>query len=52
MPDIHRLASAAVVAVLMALTVRVGAGGAIQQPASVAAPVYRFHHVHLNSVDQ
>ncbi len=51
MPDIHRLPSVAVVAVLMALTVRVGAGGAIQQPASVAAPVYRFHHVHLNSVD-
>lgn len=50
MPFARRVSAAAVVAVVGMLAARAGGAGAVQQ-AAAAPPVYRFHHVHLNSVD-
>ena len=41
----------AIVAIVVAMAMSVGAVRAVQQSTATATPVFRFHHVHLNSVD-
>ena len=51
MPFARRVTAIAVVVIVVGLTVRAGAGRAVPQSVTTATPVFRFHHVHLNSVD-
>jgi catechol 2,3-dioxygenase-like lactoylglutathione lyase family enzyme len=46
----RRLCVVAVAAMVVTMAARAGGARAVQQNAT-AAPVFRFHHVHLNSVD-
>lgn len=51
MPFARRVSVIAVMAMVVGLSVGAGAGGAIAQSPVTPPPMFRFHHVHLNSVD-